>query len=276
MRRAGGRPHSRRGRPSRWRTASSTGAPAARGGVSSPEGGALGSAGLSALTSAEPSKVGRRAVSNRRRNEPSRPTTRQSVMTRYRVTRLTSKRTAPAIAALPSRPTVTVCTAASSEPNRGLITPVARNSWNVSAGIRNRSSRNGTAAFRLPKNVSSPVSGESRVRRARDGGVGEPAGEQDEAERQQLAGVREVERRRHDHVGQRRRVRASRWRRAAPAAPCRPRSALGSTMKRSPAMNAVMQRVARRRRAPRRYRIGVSAATSPGSTHSATSSAMAT
>ena len=37
------------------------------------------------------------------------------------------------------------------------MTPVARNSWNVSAGMRKASSRKGTAAVRLPKKVSSPV-----------------------------------------------------------------------------------------------------------------------
>ena len=51
-----------------------------------------------------------------------------------------------------------VCTAATRAPNRELITPVAMNSWKVSAGIRNASRRNGTAALRLPKKVSSPVS----------------------------------------------------------------------------------------------------------------------
>ena len=61
------------------------------------------------------------------------------------------------MAALPSNATATVCTAAASVPKRELMTPVARNSWNVSAGMRNTSSRNGTAAFRLPKNDMNPV-----------------------------------------------------------------------------------------------------------------------
>ena len=68
----------------------------------------------------------------------------------------------PAMAALPSSATATVCTAASSVPKRELMTPVARNSWNVSAGMRNTSSRNGTAALRLPKNVSNPVKRQPR------------------------------------------------------------------------------------------------------------------
>ena len=53
-----------------------------------------------------------------------------------------------------------------------------------------------------------------RILGDRDGGIGEPAGEQDEADRQQLAGVREVERRRHDDVGQRGRsaLEAGLWR----------------------------------------------------------------
>jgi Na+/H+-dicarboxylate symporter len=71
---------------------------------------------------------------------------------------LSSNRTAPTRAALPSRPTATVCNAAISDPNLELTTLVARNSWNVSAGILKRSSRNGTAALRLPKNVRNPVS----------------------------------------------------------------------------------------------------------------------
>src|SRR4029453_6095835 len=57
-----------------------------------------------------------------------------------------------------SRSTVKVGTAATSDPTRELITPVARNSWNVSAGIRNWSSRNGTAAVRLPKKLTRPAS----------------------------------------------------------------------------------------------------------------------
>ena len=64
----------------------------------------------------------------------------------------------PVTAQATSSATVSVCTAATSDPTRELMTPVARNSWNVSAGIRNRSSRNGTAALRLPKKVTSPAS----------------------------------------------------------------------------------------------------------------------
>ena len=42
-------------------------------------------------------------------------------------------------------------------PTLAWSTPVARTNWKVSAGILNMSSRNGTAEFRLPKNVSKPV-----------------------------------------------------------------------------------------------------------------------
>ena len=48
-------------------------------------------------------------------------------------------------------------TAASIVPNRALTTPVARYNWNVSAGIRNMSSRNGTATLTLPNRASTPV-----------------------------------------------------------------------------------------------------------------------
>ena len=67
-------------------------------------------------------------------------------------------RRAPTMAALPSSATATVWTAARRAPKRELMTPVARNNWKVSAGMRNRSNRNGTAAVRLPKNVSRPAS----------------------------------------------------------------------------------------------------------------------
>ena len=114
-------------------------------------------------------------------------------------------------------------TAASSVPNRELITPVARNSWKVSAGMRNRSSRNGTAALRLPKNVTRPESASCGIVGDGHDGIGEPAGKQHEADRQELAAVGEVERRRHDDVGQRRGV--GRARRGVAAAPCSRRSA---------------------------------------------------
>ena len=78
--------------------------------------------------------------------------------------------------------------------------------------------------------------------------VGEPAGEQDEADRQQLAGVRKVERCRHDDVGQ---ASVGAGRHVVPlrAAACSRRSATGSTMNRSPATKAVISelRVLRRR-----------------------------
>ena len=107
------------------------------------------------------------------------------------------------MAALPSSATATVWTAARRAPKRELMTPVARNNWKVSAGMRNRSSRNGTAAFRLPKNVSRPGQRNSWIFRHRHRRIGEPSSEQNEADRQQLAGVGKIERRGHDHVGQR-------------------------------------------------------------------------
>ena len=80
-----------------------------------------------------------------------------AVETKNRSSRARLKSSRPAIAALPSSPTATVCTPATSVPNRELTTPVARNSWKVSAGMRNRSSRKGTAAFRLPNSEKNPL-----------------------------------------------------------------------------------------------------------------------
>jgi hypothetical protein len=42
-------------------------------------------------------------------------------------------------------------------PKRELSTPVARNSWNVSAGTRARSSRKGIAMLMLPKRLTIPA-----------------------------------------------------------------------------------------------------------------------
>ncbi len=97
---------------------------------------------------------------------------------------------------------MTVWTAATSDPTRELMTPVARNSWNVSAGMRNWSSRNGTAALRLPKKLRSPVSASCGYCETRHQRVGEPSREQHEAQGEQLPGVREVEGGRHDDVRQ--------------------------------------------------------------------------
>ena len=109
------------------------------------------------------------------------------------------------MAALPSSATATVWTAAANVPNRELMTPVARNNWNVSAGMRNTSSRNGTAALRLPKNDMRPGQCQPRVFRHSHGRARKPSREENEAQRQQLSGMREIERGRDDDVRKRRR-----------------------------------------------------------------------
>ena len=135
--------------------------------------------------------------------------------------------------------------------------------------MRKRSSRNGTATLRLPKNVTRPGERQPRILRERHGGIGKPPGEEDEADRQQLPGVRKVERRRDDDLRQA----AARVRTPARSISVRLDSmSTGSTMKRSPATNAVMSAL-RVSEKMSRIRIGVSAATSPGSTHRLTSSA---
>jgi len=50
-----------------------------------------------------------------------------------------------------------MCEAPASVPNRELRTPVARKSWNVSAGTRAKSSRNGMATLMLPKRLTMPA-----------------------------------------------------------------------------------------------------------------------
>ena len=52
---------------------------------------------------------------------------------------------------------VSVCMAATALPIREFITLVALKRWKASCGRRKRSSRNGMAAFRLPKKLSSPA-----------------------------------------------------------------------------------------------------------------------
>ncbi len=50
-----------------------------------------------------------------------------------------------------------MCEAPASVPNRELMTPVARKSWNVSAGTRAKSRRNGMATFMLPNRLTIPA-----------------------------------------------------------------------------------------------------------------------
>ena len=64
------------------------------------------------------------------------------------------------------------------------------------------SSRKGTATLRLPKNVTSPVNASRGYSLKRHGRVREPPGKQDEADRQELAGVRKIERGGDDDLGQ--------------------------------------------------------------------------
>ena len=97
------------------------------------------------------------AVANSTRNPISVTARMMAVATPNRISRRNCQRIPTVTATLPRIATVTVCIAATSVPNRELITPVARNSWKVSAGRSNRSSRKGTALFRLPKNESSPA-----------------------------------------------------------------------------------------------------------------------
>ena len=189
--------------------------------------------------------------------------------------RATSKRTAPAMAALPSRPTTTVWTAASSEPKRWLMTPVARNSWNVSAGMRNMSSRNGTAALRLPKKVSQPVMANAGYD---VNGIVTLANQPANSTKLSDSSLPVWGKLNDAGTMMSGRVAAcSSWR----AGMFRSSNSLhesvseGNTMNRSPATNAVsMRRVSIAR--CRRNRSGVRAATSPGSTQAASSTATAT
>ena len=161
-----------------------------------------------------------------------------------------------------------MCIAATSVPKRELKTPLATNSWKVSAGMRNMSRRNGTATLTLPKNVTSPVSASCGYWVI---GTGESANHP--ANRTKL-----IERSlpvcgKLNDAGtmtsgsccciSSRPERATSVRLAS--------ISTGSTMKRSPATNAVM-RPSRVNAKMSRARMGVSAATRPGSTQRLTSS----
>jgi hypothetical protein len=50
-----------------------------------------------------------------------------------------------------------MCEAPASVPKRELRTPVARKSWNVSAGTRAKSRRKGIATFTLPNRLTTPA-----------------------------------------------------------------------------------------------------------------------
>src|SRR4029077_14307910 len=101
---------------------------------------------------------GDNGVADSTRVPPTTITARMAVVVTYRRPAPRRQRRRPVTAHATSRVTVSVWTAATSDPTRALTTPVARNSWNVSAGIRNWSSRNGTATLRLPKKATSPAS----------------------------------------------------------------------------------------------------------------------
>ena len=173
----------------------------------------------------------------------------------------------PSIAQLPSTATVSVCTAASSVPNRALTTPVARNSWKVSAGMRNRSSRNGTAAFRLPKKVTSPdAASAGSASRARTTSANQPANSTKLIDSSlPLCGkLNDAGTMTSGSVGRR-----GAGQRAARCSVLLASISDGRTMKRSPATNAVSSGVACRCGALAVSGMGVSAATRPGSTQSA-------
>ena len=77
------------------------------------------------------------AVAKSTRVPPMTRTTRVAVTAAYDRSGPRRQRSRPVTAHVTSSATVSVWTAATSDPTRALTMPVARNSWNVSAGIRN-------------------------------------------------------------------------------------------------------------------------------------------
>ena len=86
------------------------------------------------------------------------------------------------MAALPSKATATVWSAARSAPNRALMTPVARYSWNVSAGIRRKVQQERHRGVQAAEEGQEAGERETRIVTPPQRHVGEPRGEQDEAE----------------------------------------------------------------------------------------------